>query len=85
MDTIVATVRSLGEWIARELCFDVPHRQFVFTMPKPLRGIFRKRRNLLDHLFRVSLDTLRDWMRARLDLPEGRLAAVGASRPSATT
>ncbi|MBL9155007.1 MAG: transposase [Verrucomicrobiales bacterium] len=71
-------VRAVGDWIARELCFDVPHRQFVFTMPKPLRGIFRKRRKLLDHLFRISLESLRDWMRARLDLPEGRLAAVAS-------
>jgi len=31
-------------------------------MPKPLRGIFRKRRKLLDHLFRTAIDSLRDWM-----------------------
>ena len=24
----------------------VPHRQFVFTMPRMLRGIFRKRRRI---------------------------------------
>jgi hypothetical protein len=56
----------------------VPHRQFVFTIPRPLRGIFRKRRKLLDHLFRVSIGCLRDWMRARLDLPDGQLPAVAA-------
>ena len=71
-------VRSVGDWIAHEVCFEVPHRQFVFTMPKPLRGIFRKRRKLLDHVFRVSIECLRDWMRARLDLPHGQLAAVAA-------
>jgi len=58
-------VRSTGDWIARVLCFDVPHRQFVFTMPKPLRGIFRKRRKLLDHLFGTAIDSLEDWMRVR--------------------
>ncbi len=68
----------MGDWIAHEVCFEVPHRQFVFTMPRPLRGIFRKRRRLLDHLFHVSIESLRDWMRARLDLPEGKLAAVAA-------
>ncbi|MCB1080139.1 MAG: transposase zinc-binding domain-containing protein, partial [Verrucomicrobiae bacterium] len=26
-------VQTTGDWIARVLCFDVPHRQFVFTMP----------------------------------------------------
>jgi hypothetical protein len=41
-------VKQTGHWIAHELCFNVPHRQFVFTMPRPLRGIFRKRRQLLD-------------------------------------
>lgn len=37
-------VRSIGDWIARELCFDVLHRQFVSTKTKPQRGIFHKRR-----------------------------------------
>ena len=46
-------VRQTGHWIAHTLCNDVPHRQFVFTMPRPLRGIFRKRRHLLHHLFRT--------------------------------
>jgi len=71
-------VRALGDWIAHDVCFEVPHRQFVFTMPRPLRGIFRKRRKLLDHLFRVSIECLRDWMRTRLDLPDGQLGAVAA-------
>jgi hypothetical protein len=35
----------------------VPHRQFVFTMPKPVRGIFRKRRKLLNHLFSTAIDS----------------------------
>ena len=72
-------VRQTGDWIARVLCFEVPHRQFVFTMPKPLRGIFRKRCKLLDHLFSAAIASLRDWMRARLALREGQLAAVAAA------
>lgn len=71
-------VRSTGHWIGHTLCHDVPYRQFVFTMPRPLRGIFRKRRHLLDLLFRTSIETLRDWFHARLDLPDGQLAAVAA-------
>ncbi|MFV1996310.1 MAG: transposase, partial [Verrucomicrobiales bacterium] len=31
-----------------------------------------------NHLFRVSIDCLRDWMRTRLDLPEDQLAAIAA-------
>ena len=71
-------VRRVGDWIAHTVCFDLPHRQFVFTMPGPLRGIFRKRRKLLHHLFTVAMESLRDWMRIRLDLPDGQLAAVAA-------
>lgn len=36
---------STGDWIAHHVGRDVPHRQFVFTIPRMLRGIFRKRRN----------------------------------------
>lgn len=71
-------VRQTGDWIAQAVCFDVPHRQFVFTMPRPLRGIFRKRRKLLHLLFKASIECLRDWMRLRLDLPDGQLAAIAA-------
>ena len=45
-------------------------------MPRPLRGIFRKRRKLLTLLFREAIACLRDWFRLRLALPEGELAAV---------
>jgi len=69
-------VKQTGHWIAHEVCFNVPHRQFVFTMPKPLRGIFRKRRKLLTILFQEATGCLRDWFRARLDLPDGELAAI---------
>jgi hypothetical protein len=47
-------VRSTSDWIATAVCHDVPHRQFVFTIPKVLRGIFRKRRQLLTHLFHTA-------------------------------
>ena len=45
-------------------------------MLRPRRGSFRKQRKLLDHLFRVSIVCLRDWMCARLDLSDGKLAAA---------
>jgi len=69
-------VKQTGHWIAHEVCFHVPHRQFVFTMPKPLRGIFRKRRKLLTILCQEATSCLRDWFRSRLDLPDGELAAI---------
>jgi hypothetical protein len=71
-------VRQTADWIASSVCHEVPHRQFVFTIPKILRGIFRKRRDLLHLLFKTATDTLLESFRARLNLPDGRLAAVAA-------
>jgi transposase-like protein len=45
---------QIGTWIATAVCQPVPHRQYVFTIPKMLRGIFRKRRHLLHHLLQVA-------------------------------
>ena len=57
-----------GAWIAQSVCHPVTHRQFVFTIPKMLRGIFRKRRHLLHLLFQTATDTLRDAFRIRTRL-----------------
>jgi hypothetical protein len=70
--------RQTAEWISTHVCHPVPHRQFVFTIPKVLRSIFRKRRRLLTHLFQSATDCLRDHFRSRLNLPIGRLAAAAA-------
>jgi hypothetical protein len=67
-----------ARWIAHHVCLPVPHRQFVFTIPKILRGIFRKRRHLLTHLFHTATTCLRDAFRTVLNLPDGRLAAAAA-------
>ena len=56
----------------------MPHRQFVFTIPRVLRGIFRKRRDLLGILFQTATETLRDSFRTRLNLPDGRIGAIAA-------
>lgn len=70
--------RSTSEWIASAVCHQVPHRQIVFTMPKVLRGIFRKRRSLITHLFHCAIETLTVAFRAQLQLPEGRIGAIAA-------
>ena len=71
-------VRSTSEWIANSVCHEVPHRQLVFTIPRVLRGIFRKRRRLLTHLFHTATTTLQDAFRTRLNLPQGRIGAIAA-------
>jgi len=68
--------RTIGDWIATGVCHEVLHRQFVFTIPEVLRGIFRKRRHLLTHLFHTATETLRDSFRTRLNLADGKLAAI---------
>ena len=45
-------------------------------MPRILRGIFRKHRKLLHHLFKTATSCLRDWLRNQLDHPDGKLAAI---------
>ncbi len=53
-------------WIAASVCHETPHRQFGFTFPKILRGIFRKRMHPL--LFHTTTGRLRDAFRTRLGL-----------------
>ncbi|MCX6873989.1 MAG: hypothetical protein NTW21_09300 [Verrucomicrobia bacterium] len=74
-------VRQTAAWIASCVCHEVPHRQFVFTIPTILRGIFRKRRDLHHLLFKTATDTLLEALRAYLNLPDGRLAAVATGHP----
>ncbi|MCX6878722.1 MAG: transposase zinc-binding domain-containing protein [Verrucomicrobia bacterium] len=62
--------RQTAGWIASGVCHEVPHRQLVFTIPKILNGIFRKRRNLLHLLFKTATNTLLEAFRARLNLPD---------------
>ena len=69
-------VRSTSDWIATAVCHKVPHRQFVFTIPRVLRGIFRKRRHLLTLLFHTATVTLQDTFRIHLGLPQGRIGAI---------
>ena len=71
-------VRSTSEWIAGSVCHQVPHRQVVFTIPKVLRGIFRKRRLLLSLLFQSAIDTLTESFRLQLGLAEGKIGAIAA-------
>jgi hypothetical protein len=54
--------------IAENICAQVPHRQFVFTMPKRFRLYFRFNRELLRKLPRLAWETVMEVYRAVLDL-----------------
>ena len=52
----------LGHRITEEIVFPVPHRQWVFTIPKRLRIYFRFDRSLLGNLCRLAYESVRDVM-----------------------
>ena len=66
-----------GLHVAQEVCLDVPHRQFVWTIPKRLRIFFRFHRNLLHRLPPLAWQTILGVYRALLGaeaLPGGIIA-----------
>jgi hypothetical protein len=56
----------------------VPHRQWVFTIPKRLRVYFRYDRKLLGKLCRAAYDTVCDVFKLEIDGDSGMPAMVGA-------
>lgn len=57
---------ELEEWLQKEVLAPVPHRHVVFTMPRLLRGIFRRRRQLLLDLAQWCAQALSAYMRREL-------------------
>jgi hypothetical protein len=55
-----------AEWLQNEVLAPVPHRHVVLTMPRLLRGIFRKRRELLLDLSQCAAEALSEYMRGHL-------------------
>ena len=62
-------VLAYGEWVEADVLAPVPHRQYVFTIPRLLRPIFARRRALLGDLCNIV-----DRLLAR---------AYGSARPGA--
>jgi hypothetical protein len=63
-----------GEWMEENLLAPVPHRQYVFALPKLLRPFFRYRRQYLGELCRLVADLLQIGFRAMA--PHGQPAFV---------
>jgi hypothetical protein len=69
----------IAEHVARDVCASVPHRQFVFTIPKRLRLFFRFDRTLLAELPRLAWQTVLEVYRIvldRKDVVPGMVAAI---------
>ena len=65
-------------WVAEQICAEVAHRQFVFTIPKLLRIYFRFERRLLDELCRVAARTAITVYRTACGRPDAVPGMVGA-------
>ncbi len=46
-------VLAYGDWVEQNVLAGVPHRQYVFTVPRMLRPIFSRKRGLLGELCRI--------------------------------
>jgi len=68
----------LGYRLQEEVLAVVPHRQWVFTIPKRLRVYFRFTRNLLGGLCRAAYDTVREVMQLEIDEEDYVPAMVSA-------
>jgi Putative transposase/Transposase zinc-binding domain len=64
-------VQLFGALLAESILYPVPHRHFVFGIPKMLRPYFRYDRDLLKNLCRVAHECLIEFLRTSLGLPEG--------------
>ncbi|WP_211233429.1 IS91 family transposase [Salinispira pacifica] len=50
-----------GEYLAKELLLELPHRQFVFTIPKILRPIFRTNKRLFGLVSKLIFSLLSEY------------------------
>src|SRR3990172_9612073 len=70
-----------AEWLQREVLEPVRHRHVVLTMPRLLRGIFRKRRELLLDISQCGASALAEYMRTRAgaDIRPGIVVSIATS------
>jgi hypothetical protein len=75
--------RSLlwAEWLREEVLEPVPHRHLVLTMPRLLRPLFRRRRELLLDLSQCGASALNEYMRREVgaDTRPGIVVSVASS------
>jgi len=69
-------VLQFGAWVAEEVLAPVPHRQYVFTLPKMLRIYFRKDRRLLGKLSQCAAEALKTLFRAAGKDPKAVLGII---------
>ena len=65
-----------SELLQQKLLADVPHAQWVFSIPKMLRPYFLFHRELLGELARLAYETVREMMTAAIQEPDARPGMV---------
>jgi hypothetical protein len=71
-------VVQFGELLRSNILSPVPHRQYVFTLPKILRIHFKYNRTLLSKLCYCAKRSLVTYLKTALNTKAGQLAAVTA-------
>ncbi|MDT8441226.1 MAG: transposase zinc-binding domain-containing protein, partial [Desulfuromonadales bacterium] len=71
-------VVQFGDLLGSTILSSLPHRQYVFTLPKILRVYFRYDRRLLTKLCRCANHSLLRFFRTALNAKSGRLGTVTA-------
>ncbi len=69
-------VLAYGDWVESSVLRPVPHRQYVFTVPKLVRPFFAFRRSLLGEFCRLIARALTGGVRRRQSLRPSRLHPV---------
>ncbi len=65
-----------AELLQHKILADVPHAQWVFSIPKMLRPYFLYHRELLGDLARLAYETVREMMAAAAEEPDARPGMV---------
>ena len=65
-----------AQTIASEICFAVPHRHWVFTIPRILRNVSRRNPKRLSALCRIVADTLSECLTTSAGIPEGKAGII---------
>ncbi|MBI5677665.1 MAG: transposase zinc-binding domain-containing protein [Planctomycetes bacterium] len=66
----------LAERIAEEVVMPVNHRHWVFTIPKLLRGYFRRNRKLNSILFESAIFAIKTYFVDELGIKDGKTGAI---------
>ena len=69
-------VLLFGEFITNSVAYPLPHRQYVFSLPRMLRIYFRNNRRLLKQLCRIANECLLEFLRQVTHRHDGQLGMI---------